>query len=70
LRKQRDLFEKQGVEDAVKSMKSHAKLLEVVNKELVPRYLANDESEDCALGGSIETEEVILLVPLLEKIAL
>jgi hypothetical protein len=35
-----------------------AALLEVINKELVPRDPANEESEDCAMGG-IDTEEAI-----------
>jgi hypothetical protein len=48
------------VKDAVKSMKSHVELLEVINKELVPEDLANTETEDCAMDGiEIETEEVI-----------
>jgi hypothetical protein len=48
------------VKDAVKSMKSHVEWLEVINKELVPRDLANTETEDYAMDGiEIKTEEVI-----------
>jgi hypothetical protein len=45
-----------GVKDAVKAMKSHVELREVINKELVPQDLANGESEDCAMDV-IATEE-------------
>jgi hypothetical protein len=44
------------VKDAVKAMKSHVELLEVINKELVPHDIVNAESEDCAMNG-IGTEE-------------
>jgi hypothetical protein len=39
------------MKDAVKAMKSHVELLEVINKELVLQDLANGESEDCAMDG-------------------
>jgi hypothetical protein len=39
------------VKDAIKAMKTDVELLEVMNKKLVPRDLANAESEDCDIDG-------------------
>jgi hypothetical protein len=45
--------------DAVKAMKNHVELLEVINEELVPQDRANTaESEDCAMND-IATEEAL-----------
>jgi hypothetical protein len=67
LREYHGVYLKNGrVKDAVKVMKNHVELLEAINKELVPRDLANDGSEDCAVDGSemedaVETEDTVVL---------